>query len=325
VPSFVGGPAGQRTLVMSRERAGRVAYTVLRGREPMLGESETPVNDATRRRMDDLVAGLAGGRAGDGQALTRMGVQYVLVPRPARDSLTQALDATPELSRLSRTESFGLWGLPAPAGRLMLLDGPTAAPLDVGETAARVDIPAGRATRTLLLAEPADGGWRASLDGREVKARTLDGWAQGYEIPAGGGRFELSRSMWGRHIWVGLQGAAFLLVLVLALPGARPETVDLTKGGGHRRAPRTRALARRAAAGAERRTGALRARVRHDEDPAPDDAAPASAEEAPAPADAAPADAAPTTEAPATEALAREVPAREVPAPAEESTPVEHL
>ncbi|MFI0357222.1 glycosyltransferase [Actinomadura sp. 9N407] len=308
VPSFVAGPAGQRTLVMSKEPTGRVAYTVLRGREPMLGESETPVNDDTGRRMDDLVAGLAGGRAGGGQALTRMGVQYVLVPRPAGDSLTQALDATPDLARLSRTDAFGMWRLPSPAGRLMLLDGPTAAPLEAGKTDAAVQIPAGRTTRTLLLAEPADGGWRASLDGRDVTARTLDGWAQAYEIPAAGGRFELSRSMWTRHIWVAVQGAAFLLVVVLALPGARPEAVDLTKGGGHRRVPRTRALARRAAAGAERRTGALRARIRHDEEPEPAKEEPVAKEGSAA----------------MEEAAAKEEPAPEESTP-EKSTPVEHL
>ncbi|GAA2424190.1 glycosyltransferase [Actinomadura vinacea] len=278
VPAFVNGSAGERTLVMRREPTGRVAYTVLRGAEPMLGESETPVNDDARRRMDDLVAGLAGGRAGDGGALTRMGVRYVLVPRPARDDLTRVLDATPELARLSRTDSFGVWRLQSPAGRLMLLDGQTATPLDLGpgRTDAAVRIPAGRATRTLLLAEPADGGWRAALDGRDVKARTLDGWAQAYEIPPAGGRFELSRSMWTRHGWVAVQGLAVLMVAVLALPGARPEAWEAAAGRagsrGRTRGRRARSaaggLARRAAAGAERRTGALRARVRPaDEEP----------------------------------------------------------
>ncbi|MEW2359263.1 glycosyltransferase, partial [Spirillospora sp. NPDC029432] len=232
VPSFVSGPAGPRTLVLSREPGGRVAYTVLRGREPMLGEAETPAGEDATRRMDDLVAGLAGGRAADGRALTRMGVQYVLVPRPSRDALTPVLDASPQLSRLSRTDSFGVWRLPDPAGRLMLLDGGTATPLEAGEIGAHVRIPASRNARTLLLAESADGGWRATLDGRDVKSRTLDGWAQAYEIPAAGGRFELTRGMWSRHIWVGIQGVAVLAVAVLALPGARPEAVDLTKGGG---------------------------------------------------------------------------------------------
>jgi hypothetical protein len=205
-----------------------------------------------------------------------MGVQYVLVPRPAQDRLTRALDATPELTRLSRTDSFGLWRMPSPAGRLMLLDGATVTPLNTGPdgTSTRVRIPPGSAGRTLLLAEPADGGWRAGLDGREVKSRTVDGWAQAYEIPASGGLFELSRSMWLRHSWVSVQGVALLLVVVLALPGARqeasPPVVSRRTGrhGRHTRRHRAQAaagsLARRAAIGAGRRTDALRARIHHD-------------------------------------------------------------
>ncbi|GAA3945908.1 glycosyltransferase [Actinomadura viridis] len=311
VPAFVHGRAGERTLVMSREQAGQVRYTVLRGTRPMLGESETPPGEDARRRMDGLVAGLAGGRAGDARALTRMGVQYVLVPRPASDPLTRVLDATPDLSRLSRTKTFGVWRLPAPAGRLMLLDGPAATPLEAsGTVGASVRIPPGRTARTLLLAEPADGGWRASLDGREVKARTLDGWAQAYEIPPGGGRFELARGMRLRHVWVAVQGAALLAVVVLALPGARPEALDALAGraGGRARGRRARAgeggLARRAAAGAGRRAGARRARVRHE---------PAAGE---GPPDAPDAPGAPGSPAPDPAGSERAVPASEGPAEA---------
>ena len=285
VPAFVNGSAGERTLVMRREPTGRVAYTVLRGTEPMLGESETPAEERARRRMDDLVAGLAGGRAGDGRALARMGVRYVLVPRPARDPLTRVLDATPELTRLSRTGSFGVWRLPYPAGRLMLLDGRNTTPLNVDARAAeaRVRIPPGTGRRTLLLAEPADGGWRASLDGRQVRSTTVDGWAQAYTIPPGGGEFVLSRGELLRHGWVTVQAVAVLLVAVLALPGARPDALDAaaTRAGGRGRARGRRAraaaggLARRAAAHAERRTGALRARIRHAPAAAADAAEPA--------------------------------------------------
>ncbi|WP_395104506.1 glycosyltransferase [Actinomadura sp. SCN-SB] len=279
VPAFVHGSVGERTLVMRSEPTGRVAYTMLRGTRPMLGEAEVPMSEDVRRRLDGHVAGLAGGRAGDGRALIRMGVQYILVPRPARDPLTRVLDATPQLTRLSRTGTFGLWRLPSPAGRLMLLDGGTTTPLEATSPdgiSARVRIPPGSATRTLLLAEPADGGWRAGLDGREVASRTMDGWAQGYEIPASGGLFELSRSMWLRHIWVSVQGVALLLVVVLALPGAPPEAAPAASSGRHgrRRGQRARvvagSLARRAAAGAGRGTDALRARIHHDPRPAAD-------------------------------------------------------
>ncbi|GGQ03839.1 GT2 family glycosyltransferase [Actinomadura coerulea] len=248
VPQFVQGTGGVRTLVLHREPTGRVSYTVLRGTRPHLGEAEVTVKGRADDRMDDLVAGLAAGREGDdGPALTRMGVQYLLVPHPAQDPLTKVLDASPELTRLSRTGTFAVWRLQATSARMMLLQGSTVTPLPAGRVNARVRIPPGTGPRTLLLAEPADGGWRAALNGHDLKARTVDGWAQGYVIPTTGGEFELARSMTTRHIWVVIQGVAVLLVAVLALPGAQTDTLTLAgererrRGRrGRRRAPRAR-------------------------------------------------------------------------------------
>ncbi|WP_067453723.1 glycosyltransferase family 2 protein [Actinomadura macra] len=245
VPAFVVAPGGARTLVLRRDGSGRVAYTVLRDARPMLGEAETPVGGAAKRRLDDLVAGLAAGREGDdGPALTRMGIEYVLVPRPASDPVTRVLDASPELTRLSRTGTFAVWRFQSPTARMLLLDGPAATPLPAGRTGARFHIAPAARPRTLLLAEPADGGWRASLDGKDVKSRTVDGWAQGYDIPAAGGDFELTRSMTLRHTWIAVQGVAVLLVAVLALPGAQPDTLMPTGERDRGRGRRARAQSR---------------------------------------------------------------------------------
>ncbi|MEU5877308.1 glycosyltransferase [Spirillospora sp. NPDC047279] len=271
IPAFVTAPTGPRTLVMRREASGRVTYTLVRGQRPMLGESETPVNDGARRRLDGFVAGLAGGRVGDSQALTRMGVQYVLVPRPGRDALTGVLDANPELTRLSRTRDFGTWRLPAAAGRIILLDGGTATPLPSGAVGTTITVPAGTRPRTLLVAEPADGGWRAAFNGAEVPGKTVDGWAQGYELPAAGGQFELSRGMLTRQLWVGLQAAAFLLVVALALPGVQLE--GQPSQSGHARRGRGR-RARVTAGSLARRPEALRHRPTHPEPPDPTQAPP---------------------------------------------------
>lgn len=184
-----------------------------------------------------------------------MGVQYLLVPYPAQDPLTKVLDASPELTRLSRTGTFAVWRLQAPSGRLMLVQGSALTPLPAGRIDARVRIPAGTGARTLLLAEPADGGWRATLDGKDIKARTVDGWAQGYALPAAGGTFELTRSMTMRHVWVVVQGIAVLLVAVLALPGAQADTLMLT--GERERGRRGRRGRRRG----------YRPRIRHEAPP----------------------------------------------------------
>ncbi|MFG2089219.1 MULTISPECIES: glycosyltransferase [unclassified Spirillospora] len=241
VPAFVHAPGGQRTLVLHREPTGRVSYTLLRDARPRIGESEVMDGGRARDRLDDLVAGLVAGREGDaGPALTRMGVQYLLVPHPRTDPITKVLDAAPELTRLSRTETFAVWRLQSSSARMMLLQGSTLTPLPAGRIGARVQIPPGTGTRTLLLAERADGGWRATLNGKDVKERTVDGWAQGYDIPAAGGEFRLTRSMTMRHMWLVVQGIAVLLVAALALPGAQAENLPFAGERERRRVRRSR-------------------------------------------------------------------------------------
>ncbi|TMR05586.1 glycosyltransferase family 2 protein [Actinomadura soli] len=241
VPAFVHGPGGQRTLVLHREPSGRVSYTLLRDARPRIGEAEVADGGEAHDRLDDLVAGLAAGREGDdGPALTRMGVQYILVPHPRKDPVTDVLDAAPELTRLSRTETFAVWRLQSPTARMMLLEGATVTPLPAGRIDARMQIPPGSGTRTLLLAEPSDGGWEATLNGDDLKERQVDGWAQGYDIPASGGEFQLSRSMTMRHTWLVIQGIAVLVVAVLALPGAQVDNLVFTGERERRRGRRGR-------------------------------------------------------------------------------------
>ncbi|WP_258572886.1 glycosyltransferase [Actinomadura parmotrematis] len=252
VPGYLAGPAGPRTLALRAEPDGRISYSVLRGAAPVLGDAETPADDRARHRMDGLAAAMAVNRPGDdGTALARMGVQYLLVNDPRRSPLTAVLDATPELSRLSRTATFAVWRVQPDAGRRMLDTSGALVPLPASGP---VRVPPGPPGRILLLAEPADGGWHATLDGRDVPSLTVDGWAQGYRIPPAGGVFDQRRGMLLRHGWLWIQGAAALAVLVLALPGAQLDTFS---------APRRRAGGRR------RRTGETAAvRAEHEEVPA---------------------------------------------------------
>ncbi|WP_018653459.1 glycosyltransferase family 2 protein [Actinomadura flavalba] len=233
VPDFLAGPHAPGTLVL-RTRDGRVGHTVLRdGARPALGDP-APVPEAAARRLDGLVAALAGARPGDDAApLARMGIEYVLVPDPGRDPLTAVLDASPELTRESRAAAFGVWRLPVPAGRLMLLDGPSATPLPARDAVA---VPPGAPGRTLLVTDPS-GATHATLGGRDVEARTVDGWARGYPVPAAGGTLRLSGGSVVRQAWTGAQAVALAVLLVLALPGARPGPGADPRRGRRRRSP----------------------------------------------------------------------------------------
>ena len=70
----------------------------------------------------------------------------------------------------------------------------------------------------LRLADSADPGWTATLDGKPLTRTTVDGWAQGFELPSGGGRLDVTFDAPLSHTaWLWAQGA-----LAAGPRGARP-------------------------------------------------------------------------------------------------------
>ena len=51
--------------------------------------------------------------------------------------------------------------------------------------------PRARVGALAVLAEPADRGWRATLDGKPLARRTAYGWAQAFVLPATSGRLRI--------------------------------------------------------------------------------------------------------------------------------------
>ncbi|GGK65067.1 integral membrane regulatory protein [Sphaerisporangium melleum] len=216
---------GEGTIVLRSGADGLLTFTVLRGRTPLIGETELPVPDALRRRLSDLVAGVISGRGGDDAvALASYGVRFVAVPGPVDAKVRRSLDADPALTRVNLSPNGGLWRMVAPLGRVYLQgkDGGRT-PVPYTEPAGggiAVTVPPGEPGRTLVLAEPA-GGWTATAGGSSPAARTIDGWAQGFEPPAAGGRVTIEYGASWHRIWLWAQLAIVVLVLVLASPGAR--------------------------------------------------------------------------------------------------------
>lgn len=100
-------------------------------------------------------------------------------------------------------------------------------PVAADPVEAHAKIPAGASGRVLRIADRADAGWQATLDGRVLTKTTVDGWAQGFELPAEGGRLDLTYDDPATHTgWIWTQGAFALVLLVLALPGRRREIDD---------------------------------------------------------------------------------------------------
>ncbi len=234
LPEFVSASSANalrlRTLVL-RPGSGVLAYSVLRGADPLVGASELAEPDMARRALDHVVASLTAVSGGDvadeGQALAGFAVGYVLLPGPVDQNLARLLDGVPGLRRVSKTSSFELWRVVTTTARVRVVEpGGAVAALPSG----RVNVsgaaapPAGG---TVVLAEPADGGWSATVDGHQLKALApVDGWAQAFALPSGGGRLDITRDETSRDVGLGLEGAALLAIGVLALPGARVEEED---------------------------------------------------------------------------------------------------
>ncbi|MFJ7071007.1 glycosyltransferase [Streptomyces sp. NPDC101115] len=280
VPAFVAYESGQggqpRTLVLGGNAAGEVSYTLVRGSGAHLGDAELAMTGESEPLLDKAVAHLVAGSGADQtEALDGFAIRFVLVRDGAPRQMIRVLDATPGLNRQSEQDGGALWAVgDRTAARATIVTpakgdgGKESTALDAvagGPVDARYTIPAGGAGRVLRLADRADEGWTATLDGKELKPVTVDGWAQGFELPSGGGRLDLTHEEPVTHtVWIWSQAFLAVVLLVLALPGRRrdidddlpdeelaiPAQVTAVEGDG-RRARRLRAAAEAEAAAAQ--------------------------------------------------------------------------
>ncbi|MBB4933909.1 GT2 family glycosyltransferase [Lipingzhangella halophila] len=223
--------SGVRTLVISPERDGSVTYSVLRGREPRVGEEQVPPEGQSHEALSQAVAGLVGGASGDeADVLAQFGIGYVLLPEPdigdnADLTMVDTMDGTPGMARLLLSPEFAMWRLDEDTGRLRVADS-DGAPTVLRETdheAGTAEVPPGSGQRTLLLAEPSDGNWRATLDGTELEPTEAGAGLQAFELPAKGGDLEIERTGLIRQAWLITQAVLLAMAVVLALPGMRTE------------------------------------------------------------------------------------------------------
>ncbi|MFI6881345.1 glycosyltransferase [Streptosporangium canum] len=105
---------GERTLLL-RTREDGLTFTVLRGRTPVVGESDIPMPQGVRERVGVAAAGLVSGRGGDdARVLAAHGVQFVVVAAPVSPEISHALDSQPALARMSLSRALGVWRLTQP-------------------------------------------------------------------------------------------------------------------------------------------------------------------------------------------------------------------
>ncbi|GGZ63588.1 integral membrane regulatory protein [Streptomyces inusitatus] len=218
-----------RTLVLGGASAAKVPYTLLHGPGGRLGDAELTEAGGRDTRLDKVVANLVAGSGADQtRQLSGFAVRYVLLRDGAPAQTARVLDATPGLKRLSRLEGSSLWLVDRQVARVTIVprEGDPL-PVESGEVEAHTTIPGGGEGRVLRLADRADEGWTATLDGQALKKTTVDGWAQGFELPATGGRLALTHENPTSHtVWIWTQAFLALVLIVLALPGRRVQNDD---------------------------------------------------------------------------------------------------
>ncbi|MFF3653678.1 glycosyltransferase [Streptomyces olivochromogenes] len=233
VPAFVAEESGTRdqarTLVLDSDSGARVGYTLVRGSGARMGDGELAAEDGENKKLDKVVANLVAGSGADqADQLGGFAVRYVLVRKGAPREMSRVLDATPGLTRLSQQDGSALWRLDSQVSRASIVPkSGEALSIAAGPVELHTTIPSGGEGRVLRLADTADAGWTATLDGKPLTRTTVDGWAQGFELPASGGRLDVTFDAPMSHTgWLWAQGALAVVLVVLALPGRRRDVDD---------------------------------------------------------------------------------------------------
>ncbi len=215
------------------------------------GSGTTPQirpDDAATASLRDAAAMVVSGTGADPRAeLRRFGVGHVVLQQSdtAADLLAEQLDAVPGLVAVGKTPSGWLWrvsppvlsnGTEDPGGqtaraRIVDAEGRTEALVPSGITRIDTGIQEGAEGRTLVLAERADAGWQAMLDGRPLES-TSEGWAQTFVLPSRGGHLTVGYvSAW--QPWTeAVQAVVFGATALLAVPvPSRPRAARVLPTG----------------------------------------------------------------------------------------------
>ena len=228
LPAFVSVSADTglrlRTLVL-RQGPDGVTFEVLRDSDPLIGAADLSQPPAGQRALDSAVSTLVAPNGEDaldqGRSLAALGIGYVLLPAPVNGTLASTLNDVPALRPVSKTGTFQLWRVADTTAQARVIepDG-TVVPVPASQVGVS-GAAAPRSGGTLVLAEPS-GGWSATLNGTALQSLPpVDGWAQAFRLPSGGGTLDVSHSQLGRDLIVALEALAFLVVAALALPGTR--------------------------------------------------------------------------------------------------------
>lgn len=238
-----------RVLAVWSTASGVIDAALWRGAGPQLTESSSAVAlagldagpdalDPATASLTEAVAGLATGTINDAATtLAAHGVAVVVVPgadsvvapsggdETGRDRLVALLDGTRGLERVTENEAGVVWRVSteeATAARVVLTgaDG-VVTTVSAQVVGVRTELAPVAEDATLILADRADAGWRAWLDGTPLRSVSV-GWQQAFAVPAGSeGRLVVRYDEPAHTPWRVLIAATFVAVALIALPTRR--------------------------------------------------------------------------------------------------------
>jgi hypothetical protein len=180
------------------------------------------------------------GRTGAGAELVPFGINYVVAPSRTARRIAPQLGRASTLSVLL-VPSATVWQSSLATGELTVWSGTAATDAQAGRVPltapnqvlpvrghARAAVAAVPGERLLVVAEPVDSRWKATLNGESLKRTTAYGWAQAFVLPSNAGTVKVRFDSGGRHWWLILELLG-LIGVILVGAGAGPHT--------HRRDP----------------------------------------------------------------------------------------
>ncbi|MFF3063289.1 glycosyltransferase family 2 protein [Oerskovia sp. NPDC057915] len=248
-----------RVLSLELAPGGVLEYELLRGDGPQMIDASSVVQaramtdpSFAQGNLPTVVAGMAtGSAAGAARELGDLGVGAVVLPTSTtedagaereRAELVARLDMVPGLERVTEGQSSVLWRVApgpletdAPAWARVVESLPTAdqeaadepfvvdALLPADDRSVTTRVEAGGAERAIVLAETADPGWTATLDGRVLERAEVDG-RQAFVLGPEGGALSIGFVSEHRLPWLAVAGLTLLIFVLLAVPVGRRRT-----------------------------------------------------------------------------------------------------
>ena len=205
-----------RTLAIARA-AGEIRWSLVEGDLPRLGEDERGLPgtlDPARTLAASVVNRLLSGSADQqlSSDLGRLGVGYIWL-KGGDSELRTAIGNVPGLGTGTGDDAGATW--PVPNSAIATIDGDGLQVTGDGQPVA-----AGSAARRLVLAEPIDARWLATIDGRPLAPVELPDGRQAFSLGTETGVLHLQLTG-GQQVWPLVQLAGCVLLVILAAPGVR--------------------------------------------------------------------------------------------------------